>query len=118
MKLAAVVSIAAVCLPAHRAYAAEKHSVRIVRDVPYLHVHDRVPPMLILYADRDDQWRRDQNAEMEKALRAARNARVVIAQIQGLTHNSIRSQMGKDDDEVASRIVAFVRGTSAKSSAR
>ncbi|HEV3142007.1 MAG TPA: hypothetical protein VGY57_15885 [Vicinamibacterales bacterium] len=46
-------------------------------------------------------------------MRAAGNSRVEIARIGGRTHNTIWSQVNKDGDEVASRIVAFVRGQAA-----
>ena len=83
---------------------------------PAHHLSNRIPPILILYADGDDEWRREQNTQMEKALKATGNNSVAIVQIPGRTHNSIWSQLNKDGDEVSSRIVAFVRERAAKSS--
>jgi len=85
---------------------------------PAHHLHSHVPPTLILYADGDDPWRRDQNVEMEKAMKSAGNSRVQIAQISGRTHNSIWSKLRDEDDEVASRIIAFVRAQSGTTSLR
>jgi acetyl esterase/lipase len=82
---------------------------------PAHHLHARVPPMLILYADGDDAWRRDQNVEAAQALKGAGNTAIDIAQIRGRTHNSIWSRMGEEGDEVADRIIRFVKGASTKS---
>ena len=65
--------------------------------------------MLILYADGDEKWRRDQNVEAAKALLAAGNSHVQIVQIAGRTHNSIWSRISDANDETAERIVTFAR---------
>lgn len=76
---------------------------------PSRHVHGHVPPMLILYADGDEKWRRDQNVDAAQALQAAGNSHVTIVQIAGRTHNSIWSRIHDVNDEAAERIVTFVR---------
>lgn len=76
---------------------------------PSGHLHGHVPPMLILYADGDEKWRRVQNVDAAQALQAAGNSRVQIAQVAGRTHNSIWSRIDDANDEVAERIVTFVR---------
>jgi acetyl esterase/lipase len=76
---------------------------------PARHLHSHVPPMLILYADGDEKWRRDQNVEAAKALLAASNSHVQIVQIAGRTHNSIWSRISDVNDETAERIVTFAR---------
>jgi acetyl esterase/lipase len=83
---------------------------------PAQHLHNHVPPMLILYADGDDGWRRDQNTEAAKALKAAGNTHVEIAQIGGRTHNSIWSRMSEANDEAAERIITFVRASAGSAS--
>jgi acetyl esterase/lipase len=75
---------------------------------PAHHLHNRVPPMLILYADGDEDWRRQQNVEMAQAIKAAGSANVTIAMIAGRTHMSIWDQIGAERDQAAERIVAFV----------
>ena len=75
---------------------------------PAHHLHGRVPPMLILYADGDEDWRRQQNVEMAQAIKAAGGKSVTLAMIQGRTHMSIWEQMGDANDDVAGRIIAFV----------
>jgi acetyl esterase/lipase len=76
---------------------------------PAHHLNSHVPPMLVLYTDGDDEWRRVQNAEAADALRKAGNSRVEIAEIKGRTHNTIWSRLNEDGDEVSDRIVQFVR---------
>ena len=76
---------------------------------PAHHLHAHVPPMLVLYTDGDDPWRRAQNAEAAAALKSAGNARVEIVEIKGRTHNTIWSRLNEEGDEVSDRIVQFVR---------
>jgi acetyl esterase/lipase len=80
---------------------------------PAHHLHGRVPPMLVLYTNGDEPWRRDQNTQVVQELKAAGNKRVEIAQIMGRTHMSIWSRLNDDGDEVSERIVQFVRRTAA-----
>lgn len=75
---------------------------------PAHHLHTRVPPMLILYADGDEDWRRQQNVEVAQAIKAAGSSNVTLAMIKGRTHMSIWDHMGAERDEVADRIIAFV----------
>jgi acetyl esterase/lipase len=76
---------------------------------PAHHLGAGEPPMLVLYADGDDEWRRQQNVEMAHALTAAGARDVNIAMIPGRTHNTIWSKVAEDGDETASRIIDFVR---------
>ena len=78
---------------------------------PAHHLHGRVPPMLVLYADGDEPWRRDQNTEAAQALKAAGNGRLEIARITGRSHATIWSRLNEDGDEVGDRIGEFVRKT-------
>ena len=84
---------------------------------PAHHLRKDAPPMLVVYADGDDEWRRQQNAEMVQVLKAAGDAHVDIAQISGRNHNSIWSKVSEPNDETAERIIQFVRAnTSARGS--
>lgn len=78
---------------------------------PAHHLSARVPPMLVLYADGDDAWRRQQNVDAVAALTAAGAPRVEIAMLPGRTHLSIWNRLAEPDDEAARRIVQFVRST-------
>jgi acetyl esterase/lipase len=75
-----------------------------------------MPPTLLLYADGDEVWRREQNIEMAKALRAAGNPDVTIAEIAGRDHGSIWSNLGSAGDEVADKIRRFVESPAVVSS--
>ena len=83
---------------------------------PAHHLSARVPPMLLLYADGDDAWRRQQNVEAAAALTAAGASKVAIVMLPGRTHNSIWSRIADPDDEAATRIVRFVTSMAASSS--
>jgi acetyl esterase/lipase len=78
---------------------------------PAHHLRAGLPPMLLLYADGDDEWRRQQNTEVFQAMMAAGNANVTIAMIKERTHNTIWSHIAEDGDEAAERIIQFVRAT-------
>ena len=74
---------------------------------PARHLQPGAPPMLILYADGDEDWRRQQNVEVAQAMKAAGQTKVEIAMIHDRTHMSIWERMGGDGDEAADRIVRF-----------
>jgi len=76
---------------------------------PAHHLSAAVPPMLVLYADGDDEWRRQQNVEMAKALTSAGARDVSLVVIPGRTHGTIWSKVAEDGDETAARIIDFVR---------
>jgi acetyl esterase/lipase len=74
---------------------------------PAHHLQGDGPPMLILYADRDEDWRREQNVEVATAMKAAGNANVEIAMIGNRTHATIWTRVADDGDETAERIIRF-----------
>jgi len=76
---------------------------------PAHHLRQDAPPMLVLYADGDDEWRRQQNVEMAQVLKAAGSKTVEIAQIAARTHNTIWSKVAEPNDETAEKIIQFVR---------
>ena len=76
---------------------------------PAHHLRKDAPPMLVLYADGDEAWRRQQNVEMVQVLKATGAVHVDLAQIAGRTHNSIWSKVAEPNDEAAERIIQFVR---------
>ena len=75
---------------------------------PAHHLKSGTPPMLILYADGDEDWRRRQNVEAAQAMKAAGQASVEIAMITDRTHMTIWERMSADRDETAERIIQFV----------
>jgi acetyl esterase/lipase len=75
---------------------------------PAHHLHANTPPMLILYADRDEDWRREQNVEVGAAMKAAGQVHVEIAMISNRTHATIRSRIGSEGDDTTEQIIRFV----------
>jgi acetyl esterase/lipase len=74
---------------------------------PAKYVGPGAPPMLLLYADGDDPWRRKQNEDMGKALKD-QHADVEVVQIAGRDHVGILQQM-KPGDPTFEKLVAFVK---------
>jgi len=64
-------------------------------------------PMLLIYADGDDEWRRDQNDRFGEAMRAAGN-RVRVVEVPNRTHTSIMSAMNADDDQIGGLLRRFL----------
>jgi acetyl esterase/lipase len=75
---------------------------------PAHHLQRNAPPMLIIYADRDEDWRREQNVEAAAAMKAAGHANVEIAMIDDRTHATIWARVGAESDDTAERIIRFV----------
>jgi hypothetical protein len=63
--------------------------------------------MLILYADRDEDWRRQQNVEVAAAMKAAGLPSVDISMIGDRTHASIWTRVGDEGDPTAELIIRF-----------
>lgn len=75
---------------------------------PAAYIAAGAPPLLLLYADGDDGWRRNQQHEFANALRVKGNRDVELRMITGRTHNSIWSEMmGSATDDTTRAILAF-----------
>jgi len=79
---------------------------------PAHHVLATAPTMLILYADHDEDWRREQNVEMAAVMKAAGHKSIEIAMISDRNHATIWSRVGDAGDETAERIIRFVSRSS------
>ncbi len=75
---------------------------------PAHHLHASAPPMLILYAERDEDWRRQQNVEVAAAMKAAGQTRVEIKMIPDRNHATIWARVGNAGDDTAEQIIRFV----------
>ena len=75
---------------------------------PAHHLHANVPPMLILYAERDEDWRRQQNVEVAAAMKAIGQTSVEIRMIGDRNHATIWSRVGDEGDDTAEEIIRFV----------
>ena len=68
-----------------------------------------VPPMLLLYADGDADWRRQQQADFQADLKKAGASDVEARMIGGRDHSSIWGRMKNANDETAAAIIAFIK---------
>jgi acetyl esterase/lipase len=75
---------------------------------PAHHLGAGAPPMLILYADGDEDWRREQNVEAVAAMKTAGHASVELTMIGNRNHATIMSRIGSDGDETTAQILRFV----------
>lgn len=66
------------------------------------------PPMRLIYADGDDDWRRAQNERLKTALSNA-GSMVDAVEIADRTHTSIMLKMGEPGDATVKQIAAFIK---------
>jgi acetyl esterase/lipase len=76
---------------------------------PPRHLTSGLPPTLFVYADGDDAARRRQNLDMAQAARARGNKRVELIEVRGRDHSTLWQRIAEQGDEVAERIISFVR---------
>src|SRR5262245_10302774 len=74
---------------------------------PAHHLRAGAPPMLILYAEHDEDWRQEQNIEFAGAMKDAGHKNVEIARIGNRDHATIWSRVEDEGDETAERIIKF-----------
>jgi acetyl esterase/lipase len=75
---------------------------------PAHHLHADAPPMLILYAERDEDWRRQQNVEVAAAMKAAGQKGVEVTMIPDRNHATIWTRVADPGDDTAEQIIRFV----------
>lgn len=75
-------------------------------------------PMLLIYADGDDPWRRAQNERFGNAMRAAGNHDVQVVQVPDRDHASLVAEITADDDAIGDLVVAFTSGGAATTTTR
>ena len=66
-------------------------------------------PMLLVYADGDDDWRREQNERLKTELKSAGNGDVDAVEIADRTHGSVLSKMAEAGDPGMTQIAAFIK---------
>lgn len=72
------------------------------------HIASGKAPMLLIYADGDEDWRKRQNQSFATAMRAQGNdARVV--EVPGRDHMSLISGINRDDDKIAALVLEFIQ---------
>ena len=72
------------------------------------HIGPGKPPLLILYADGDDAWRKDQNQRFAAAMLQAGNPGLRIRELPDRDHASLLTRVDDADDVVGEEIRAFV----------
>ena len=82
---------------------------------PAHHLRANLPPTLIIYADGDEPWRRQQNVDMAQAMKAAGSAPVDVVRIADRTHMSIWHKLGEPGDPTSERVIAFVGSATVRS---
>ncbi len=86
---------------------------------PASYVRADLPPILLLYADGDDAWRRQQNVDFAAALRAAGDKNIETHMIPGRSHLTVWYTMEHGQDETSRAIEDFAtRVLSSGSSSR
>ena len=65
--------------------------------------------MLLIYADGDDPWRREQNDRLQAQLMEHGNE-VALEQIMDRTHGSVNSKMAEDQDPGMAKVAMFIEG--------
>jgi acetyl esterase/lipase len=77
---------------------------------PARYLRADLPPVLLIYTDGDEEWRRKQNIDMAAALRAAGHHDVTVRQIKGRTHMSVWTKMlDGESEETSSSILLFAK---------
>lgn len=75
---------------------------------PATYSSKNLPPLLLLYADGDDPWRREQQGEFAAALRNLGNRDVETRMITGRTHNTVWNNMASGVEDTSRAILEFV----------
>jgi acetyl esterase/lipase len=75
---------------------------------PGKYVRDGVPPMLLLYADGDDEWRRAQQTEFASALKKAGSGNVALHMVAKRSHQTVWNDMATGAEETSDTILRFI----------
>lgn len=72
------------------------------------HIAAGKPPMMLIYADGDDAWRRAQNEKLANALTMSGNEAVSAIEVPSRVHTSLISEMNAADDQIGELVAAFI----------
>jgi acetyl esterase/lipase len=75
---------------------------------PAQYVRKDLPPIFLVYADGDEPWRRQDNTDYARELRAVQ-ARVEIKEIRNRDHMGILYRMSDPKDETTQVLLDFMR---------
>jgi len=72
------------------------------------HVTAGKPPMLLIYADGDDPWRRAQNEKLARELTMIGNEAVRAVEVSNRDHTSLISEINAADDQIGGLVATFI----------
>lgn len=72
------------------------------------HIKSGKPPMLMIYADADEDWRREQNERFVTEMKSAGNESIDSLQVTNRDHFTIITHMKNEDDEIREAILTFI----------
>lgn len=75
---------------------------------PAAHIDPKVPPMLLLYADGDDDARKAENIDFAAALRKAGTAEPRLIEVRRRDHRTIFHTLNLPDDESMQALLDFI----------
>ncbi|MFT5693744.1 MAG: acetyl esterase/lipase [Oceanicoccus sp.] len=65
--------------------------------------------ILVIYADGDDLWRKEQNERFVRDLKSEGNSNVSATEVRNRTHTTVMSAILEDDDQVGELMINFIR---------
>ena len=72
------------------------------------HIGPGKAPMLLIYADKDEEWRKSQNERFASAMQAAGNSDVATIEVSDRDHLSIITKMNEADDKIKNAVLNFI----------
>lgn len=72
------------------------------------HIAAGKPPMLLIFADGDDLWRRAQNDKLAKELTMSGNKDVRAIEVPNRDHRSLISEINAADDQIGGLVATFI----------
>ncbi len=73
-----------------------------------LHIKSGKPPMLMIYADGDEDWRREQNERFVTEMKSVGNESIDSLEVTNRDHFTIITHMNNEDDNIRDAILTFV----------
>jgi acetyl esterase/lipase len=73
------------------------------------HIKAGKAPMLLIYADGDEDWRKLQNERFGEAMRAVGNEDTDVIEIPNRNHGSLINAINMDDDRIGDLILKFIQ---------
>lgn len=73
------------------------------------HIGPGKRPLLLIYADGDADWRKDQNERFARAMREAGNPSTWVLQVACRDHISLLASMDEPDDQIGDAVLDFIK---------